>query len=108
MVLRTLYDVMIARGEHLYVTFIDYSASFDSVIHKFIDEALCEAGASNKTRSMFRSIYRAATARTAVQGTDGKTVFSESFPIDRGVVQDDITSSWYFMHISPQTDSAQT
>ena len=97
LVLRTLYDAMLERGEPLYVTFIDYSAAFDSVSHKFLDEALHAAGASNKTRAMFRAIYRAATARTAVQGTDGKTVFSDVFPINRGVVQGDITSPWYFI-----------
>ena len=97
LVLRTLYDAMMERGESMYVTFIDYSAAFDSVSHKFLDEALREAGASDKTRAMFRAIYRAATARTAVQGTDGNTVLSDVFPVNRGVVQGDITSPWYFI-----------
>ena len=65
--------------------------------HKFIDEALRQAGASNKTRSMFRAIYRSATARTAVEGIDGATILSDEFQINRGVVQGDITSPWYFI-----------
>ena len=31
----------------MYVSFIDYSAAFDSVSHKFIDKALKAAGASD-------------------------------------------------------------
>ena len=37
---------------------IDYSAAFDSVSHKFIDTTLQEAGASVKTRRLFRAILR--------------------------------------------------
>ena len=97
LILRTIYDALLQRGEPLYVSFIDYSAAFDSVSHKFLDIALTKAGASNKTRAMFRAIYRAARVRTEVQGTDGKVVLSEVFPVNRGVVQGDITSPWYFI-----------
>ena len=97
LVLRTLYDDIIAKGEELYVSFIDYSAAFDTVSHKHIDLALAAAGASDKTRAIFRAIYNAATARTEVEGIDGKKVFSDVFPIRRGVVQGDITSPIYFV-----------
>ena len=97
LVLRTLYDDMIAKGEELYVSFIDYSAAFDTVSHKHIDLALAAAGATDKTRAIFRAIYNAATARTEVEGTDGKKIFSDVFPIRRGVVQGDITSPIYFV-----------
>ena len=76
---------------------LDYKAAFDTVSHKYIDRALAEAGATNKTRAIFRSIYRAATARTEVEGIDGKKVLSDTFPIRRGVVQGDITSPLYFI-----------
>jgi hypothetical protein len=59
MILRTLYDEMLEQGKDLYVTFIDYSAAFDSISHKFLDRALKEAGASAKSRALFRAIYRA-------------------------------------------------
>ena len=97
LVLRTLYDDMIDKGKELYVSFIDYSAAFDTVSHKFIDRALAEAGASVKTRAIFRAIYQAATARTEVEGIDGKKILSNLFPIRRGVVQGDITSPIYFV-----------
>ena len=55
------------------------------------------AKATDKCRAMFRAIYSAASARTKVQDTDGKFVFSDAFPINRGVVQGDITSPLYFI-----------
>ena len=35
------------------LTFLDYRAAFDSVSHKFLDEALGEAGCSHKTKAIF-------------------------------------------------------
>jgi hypothetical protein len=45
----------------------------------------------------YRAIYRAANARTAVEGVDGKLIWSDSFPIRRGVIQGDILSPLYFI-----------
>ena len=95
--LRTIYEDMLEKGEALYVTFIDYSAAFDSVSHKFLDRALKEAGASDKSRALFRAIYNRASAVTKVASTDGAEVLSDPFPIRRGVVQGDITSPLYFI-----------
>lgn len=95
--LRTIYDDMLEKGATLYATYIDYSAAFDSVSHKFIDAALKKAGASNKSRALFRAIYKAASAVTKVSSTDGTEVKSKPFPIRRGVVQGDITSPLYFI-----------
>ena len=92
MMLRTLVEEVLDKGEELFATFVDYSAAFDSVSHKFIDRALADAGASAKSRAMFRAIYAAASATTKVSDTDGKYVMSKPFPIRRGVVQGDITS----------------
>ena len=44
--LRAIYDELLRRDEKLFATFIDYSAAFDSVSHKFLDKALIAAGAS--------------------------------------------------------------
>ena len=79
------------------VVFIDYSAAFDSVSHKFIDKALIAAKVPNKERAMFRAMYEAAGAFATVSGTDGKKVKSRIFGIDRGVLQGDITSPLYFI-----------
>ena len=96
-ILRTLVEQAMKEGKKLALTFIDYSAAFDSVSHKFIDTALTEAGASPKSRAIFRSIYKTASAMTEVTGPDGETVFSDAFPVRRGVVQGDITSPLYFI-----------
>ena len=62
-----------------------------------MDQALKKAGASNKSRSLFRAIYDAASAVTNVASTDGEEVTSEPFNICRGVIQGDITSPLYFI-----------
>ena len=56
-------------GQTLVVTYIDFVAAFDSVSHKFLDESLAEAGASDKLRAVFRAFYRGASARVRV-GSD--------------------------------------
>ena len=43
-------------GYKIAITFIDYSAAFDSVSHKFLDQTLKAAGATND--AMFISVYR--------------------------------------------------
>ena len=73
LILRTLYDFILDNEQEMFATFIDFSAAFDSLSHKFIDRSLDAAGVSNKTRAMFRAIYSSATARTAVQGIDDET-----------------------------------
>ena len=72
--LRILYDNII-RGDKFYtVTYIDYAAAFDSVSHKFLDAALANAGASRKTRKIFRSIYEVAAGTVRINGTNGSHV----------------------------------
>ena len=97
MILRTLCDRMLELGKSIAITFIDYSPAFDSVSHHFIDVALKEAGVSAKIRAMYRAVYAAASAHTTVPTADGKQVKSETFEINRGVVQGDITSPLYFI-----------
>ena len=81
----------------MYVTFIDYAAAFDTVSHKYIDRALKKAGASNKSRAIFRAVYATASAVIKTASTDDEAVISEPFPINRGVVQGDIMSPLYFI-----------
>ena len=92
MALRSLCDEVLKLGKSLAVTFIDYAAAFDSVSHKFIDEALQTAGVGNKERTIFRQIYKSASAFTTVKSADGGNTHSATFPIRRGVVQGDVTS----------------
>ena len=59
LLLRVLYDQVINRNEACIVTYIDYTSAFDSVSHKFMDATLAAAGASAKSRAIFRAIYSA-------------------------------------------------
>jgi hypothetical protein len=79
------------------LTFIDFVSAFDTVSHKFLDEALSEAGASDKVRGVFRSIYSAATASVKVRSQTGDVTFSRTFDVSRGVVQGDIFSPVCFV-----------
>lgn len=98
MSLRVLCDKIVQLDKSLATIFIDYSAVFDSVSHKFVDKALKEAGVSPKIRGMCRAIYKAVSAFTSVRGSGDKQIICEVFPINRGVLQGDVippsSSSW--------------
>ena len=86
MILHTVCQRILSMVKALAIIFIDYSAAFDSVSHKFIDSTLADASLSNKLRVMFRVVYRVASAFTTVKGPDDTEVKSSIFPINRGVV----------------------
>ena len=97
-VLAILLDFFLDEGNPLVLTYLDYVAAFDTVSHKFLDEALGEAGASSKMRSLIRAIYSKATAVVRVRSTNGEPdVYSRSFPIDRGVLQGCLLSPRLFI-----------
>jgi hypothetical protein len=96
-ILATLMDKVLLNQEDCVVTFIDFIAAFDSVSHKFLETSLFEAGASEKSRAMFRAIYSKAAAVVRVTAADGTAVHSEEFSVDRGVIQGDIFSPLCFI-----------
>ena len=51
----------------------------------------------NGNGSLFRVMYEVVSTYTTVPDTDGKTSSSSTFPINRGVLQGDITSHLYFI-----------
>ena len=97
LLLRVLYDQVINKNASCIVTYIDYTAAFDSVSHKFLDATLASAKASTKSRAIFRTIYDAACGVARVRSTDGKCIFSEKFNVGRGVIQGDVMSPVLFI-----------
>eukprot|EP01050_Picozoa_sp_SAG11_P050318 SAG11_NODE_27978_length_326_cov_1.634361_1_plen_82_part_01 len=74
----------------------DGECAFDTVSHKLLDTALNAAGASDKSRAVFRAIYSKASARVRVRdGTE--EVISRAFDVRRGVVQGDICSPYGYI-----------
>ena len=97
LILRAIIDKTLKAGEEMMITYIDFKAAFDSVSHRFLDDALKEAGASDKSRAIFRAIYDSAEAVVRSQSADGQSCYSTSFSVDRGVVQGDIFSPLCFI-----------
>ena len=62
---------MLATQKETYVCYADVKAAFTSVSHKATDNSLREAGASAKTRRIFRAMYKSAQCRIRV--TDPRT-----------------------------------
>ena len=79
------------------ITFIDYSAAFDSKSQLFLDEALAEAGVNANVRRIVQGIFAAATGVVCIRQADGTIALSTPFNIARGVLQGDIFSPITFI-----------
>ena len=77
---------------------IDFSAAFDTVLHKFMDITLAKERLVKQSRAIFRAIYAVASGISRVNDTDGEYVFSDSFNACRCVIQRRyyISSAFYF------------
>ena len=85
------------EGRQAVITFIDYSAAFDTESQLFLDEALADAGVPSKVRRIIQAIFTAATGVVRVRQPNGKMAMSEPFDIERGVLQGDIFSPVSFI-----------
>ena len=92
LVLKLLMDAILKADEEAIATFIDYTAAFDSISHRFLDEALTDAGVSTKVRRIIRAIYSTATGIVRIKQPSGDMVYSGTFDIRRGAIQGDIFS----------------
>ena len=92
LILKIIIDEIVKAKQEAVVTFIDYTAAFDSVSHRFLDESLAEAMVPPKVRRMIRAIYSCATGAVRLQHVSGEQICSERFDIRRGAIQGDIYS----------------
>ena len=96
-ILKWTIDMLLRESREAVVTFIDYTAAFDTLSHAFLDEALNHASVSCKLRRIIQAIYTGATGCVRVRQHDGTIIDSKPFNIARGVLQGDIFSSSAFI-----------
>ena len=89
--------MLLRESKPAVVTFIDYSAAFDTESQLFLDEALSTANVSIKIRRVIQSIFSAAYGYVRISNPYGTYKLSEPFDISRGVLQGDIFSSVAFI-----------
>ena len=95
--LKWFIEMILREGRQAAITFIDYSAAFDTESQMFLDEALAEAGVGAKVRRIVQAIFAAATGVVRLRHPDGTMTLSEPFDIARGVLQGDIFSPVAFI-----------
>ena len=96
-ILRWTINMILRESREAVVTFIDYTAAFDTESQVFLDEALSCAGVSIKIRRVIQSIFNAASGCVRIRNPDGSEELSEAFDISRGVLQGDIFSPVAFI-----------
>ena len=96
-ILRWSISMILRESRKAVVTFIDYSAVFDTERQIFLDEALSSAGVFIKLRRVIQAIFKAASGCVQTRNADGSVSFSEQFDISRGVLQGDIFSAVAFI-----------
>ena len=84
--------MILREDRHAVITFIDYSAAFDTESQMFLDEALAETGVGAKVRRIVQAIFAATTGVVRLRHLDGTMKLSEPFDIARAVLQGDICS----------------
>ena len=96
-ILKWTIKMVLRESREAVITFIDYTAAFDTESHLFLDEALSSAGVSIKVRRMIQSIYKVAQGCVRITKADGSYEYSDVFDINRGVLQGDIFSPVAFI-----------
>ena len=96
-ILKWTIKMVLREAREVVITFIDYSAAFDTESYLFLDEALRSAGISIKIRRMIQCIYRVAKGCVRISKADGTFEYSDIFDISRGVFQGDIFSPVAFV-----------
>ena len=84
--------MLIRESREAVVTFIDYTAAFDTQSQKFLDEALGCASESLKIQPIVQAIFGTASGCVRIRNPDGTEQLSDPFDIARGMLQGDIFS----------------
>jgi hypothetical protein len=93
----TLTEMVRREGRKVLAILLDFKDAFSTISHKFMDNTLKQAGASAKIRTLIRSIYTKAHGKVRDRNADGTYTYSDSFDINRGVIQGDIFSPVVFI-----------
>ena len=79
------------------ITYIDFSAAFDSILHSYLFNALKECGVPTKYIRLVKAVYESAMVRVRLDQRGGQRSYSRNIPINRGVIQGDIPSPVCFL-----------
>ena len=79
------------------ITYIDFTAAFDSILHSYLFNALKEYGVPAKYCRLVKAVYKSATVRVRIVQQGGQRSYSRNISIDRGVIQGDIPSPICFL-----------
>ena len=96
-ILKWTINMILRESREAVITFIDYSAAFDTESQIFLDEALGSAAVSFKLRRVIQAVFRVASGAVRINNPDGTTEHSKPFNISRGVLQCDIFSPVAFI-----------
>ena len=81
---------VLREGRHAVITFIDYSAAFDTESQLFLDSALADCRCQRQSQTHHPGVVR-------IRQPSGGNELSEPFNIERGVLQGDILSPVCFI-----------
>ena len=79
------------------ITYIDFTAAFDSILHSYLFNALKEYGVPTKYCRLVKAIYESATVRVRLTQQGGQKSYSRKVSVNRGVIQGDIPSPVCFL-----------
>ena len=79
------------------ITYIDFSAAFDSILHSYLFNALKQYGVPTKYCRLVKAIYDSAMVRVRLVQQGGQRSYSRKIPINRGIITGDIPSPICFL-----------
>ena len=79
------------------ITYIDFTAAFDSILHSYMLSALKDYGVPLKYCRLVEAIYKSTAVRVRIQEVGGNRQYSCNIPVRRGAIQGDIPSPEIFL-----------